>query len=86
MCRNFWGYLNEDDIINCAKKLYKKLDDSSIVIIGEFDMDKNHIPKFLTELGIDSTNVGIQLVIASYKNLMEYVKNVTTRINNRRGL
>lgn len=56
LCRNFWGYLNEDDIINCAKKLYKKLDDSSIVIIGDFDLEDSYVPKFLTELGIDSTN------------------------------
>ncbi len=54
LCRNFWGYLEEDEILNCAKKLYKKLDDSSIVIIGDFDLDNGAIPKFLTDLGIDS--------------------------------
>lgn len=54
LCRNFWGYLKEDEIIKCAKKLYEKLDDSSIVLIGDFDLDNSYVPKFLTELGIDS--------------------------------
>ena len=53
LCRNFWGYLEEDEVIKSAKKLYKNLDKSSIVLIGVFDMDKNGVPNFLAELGID---------------------------------
>lgn len=54
LCRNFWGYLKEDEILKCAKKLYNRLDESSFMIIGDFDLDDGNIPKFLTELGIDS--------------------------------
>ena len=44
----------EDEILKCAKKLYNRLDETSFVIIGDFDLDEGNIPKFLTELGIDS--------------------------------
>lgn len=54
MCRNFWGYLDEDKIIKCAKKLYQKLDGTSYAIIGNFDMSGGEVPVFLSELGIDS--------------------------------
>ncbi len=55
LCRNFWGYLSEDEIINCAKKLHKKLDENSYAIIGRFDMCEG-VPFFLSELGINSAS------------------------------
>ena len=54
MCRNFWGYLDEDKTIRCAKKLYEKLNETSYAIIGNFDMLGGEVPVFLSELGVDS--------------------------------
>ena len=54
LCRNFWGYLDEDKTIRCAKKLYEKLGETTYAIIGRFDMLGGEVPVFLSELGIDS--------------------------------
>lgn len=53
LCRNFWAYLGEDEIIKCTKKLHKKLDESSIILIGHYDLDNGYPPSFLTELSFD---------------------------------
>ncbi|MBR2386512.1 hypothetical protein IKA92_04365 [bacterium] len=53
LCRNFWGYLGTEEIMECAKKLHKKIDETSIILIGDFDKEFGRAPEFLTELGIE---------------------------------
>jgi len=37
MCRNMWYYLGEDRILDILCKLQEKIDESSLVVIGDFD-------------------------------------------------
>ena len=37
MCRNFWYYLGTDKIPEIVKKLSSKIDETSLVVIGDFD-------------------------------------------------
>jgi len=38
LCRNFWPYLSSKDRKLLAQKLYKQLDKSSMLVLGNFDM------------------------------------------------
>ena len=53
LCRNFWPYMGENEILKCAQKLHKKLNENSLAIIGKYDCIYSFPPSFLTELGID---------------------------------
>lgn len=39
-CRNVWPYFDRDDAVELLNKLLDKLDSSSLLVIGQFDMTK----------------------------------------------
>jgi len=48
-CRNMWPYVNSEEYGAFSDKLYKKLKEGSVVIIGEFDYTG---PQILEDIGI----------------------------------
>ena len=52
LCRNFWPYLSEEDRNKTIIELSKRLDDSSLVVIGSFD-DRRAITQ-LNKCGFES--------------------------------
>jgi len=68
MCRNMWPYIDTNRYETFAKRLYNKLADGSIFVIGEYDWMGCHnietaicIPKILADNGFKfSTNAGAQ--------------------------
>ena len=51
MCRNFWLYLKDGECKLLANKLGKKFDNTSLIVLGEHDINKSNAPKYLKEAG-----------------------------------
>ncbi len=56
LARNFWHYLTKKDIDKLAITLGKKMDESSTLVIGDYDKEYN-IDKILNKNGIYETDV-----------------------------
>lgn len=57
MCRNFWPYLDKEKQEVLAQKLEKKFDESSLVVIGNFDNEDADVNKLLMEHNFLPTSV-----------------------------
>lgn len=55
-CRNFWPYLSEEKRRELAQKLSEKFDETSLVIIGEYDDIKSNAASLLLENGFVETS------------------------------
>lgn len=55
MCRNFWPYLSYKKRIELAQKLSEKFDDTSLVVIGDFDRYNGAIDELLSDNGFMGT-------------------------------
>lgn len=51
LCRNFWRYLTPQQIANRLWKMREKLDESSRIIIGNYDKLHNSVPCFFENMG-----------------------------------
>ena len=51
LCRNFWQYLKENECGLLAEKLSRKIDNTSLVVLGEYDINQSSAPKYLAEYG-----------------------------------
>ena len=52
LCRNFWKYLEREELSNSTWKFSQKVDDKTLVIIGCFDMNYGgEMPFFLKDMG-----------------------------------
>lgn len=56
LCRNFWPYMPQSSKKLLAQKLATRLDSSSLIVIGSFDIS-NGIDKLLEEVGFEMTEV-----------------------------
>ncbi|MBQ9149532.1 hypothetical protein IJX73_01240 [bacterium] len=79
MCRNFWKYLSPRKMAQVSMALRNAIDDSSRVVIGNFDKDFSSIPFFMKELGMkqigpsrDEANI---LKIDEARNPYRYLDN-----------
>lgn len=54
--RNFWAYLSKDEIDTLAKTLAKRMDNSSTLVIGDYDVEYG-IDKLLKSYGFVETEV-----------------------------
>ncbi len=53
LARNFWKYLTSENLASASWKLNEKLDEKTLVAIGNFDLQGGeHIPFFLKNLGL----------------------------------
>lgn len=51
LCRNFWMYLKEDECELLAKKLGSKFDNTSLIVLGEHDINKSRAAEYLKKYG-----------------------------------
>ena len=51
LCRNFWQYLKENECGLLAEKLSRKIDNTSLVVLGEYDINQSSAPKYLAKYG-----------------------------------
>lgn len=57
MCRNMWLYLNDIEQTKLAQKLGSKLDKSSIVVLGDYDLNASKAVELLNKNGFEETYV-----------------------------
>lgn len=55
-CRNFWGYISPTSRIKLANMLAKRLDSSSFLVIGSFDIATS-VHKLLQKVGFQQTEL-----------------------------
>ena len=72
--RNFWPYLEKDEINELAKTLSKKMDNSSTLIIGDYDKDYN-INKLLESYGFVEVKDNI-FELPKYPNYESRIKDI----------
>ncbi len=56
MCRNFWPYLSYDEKKDLAQKLSEKFDNTSLIVIGDFDCIEGAANSFLLDNGFVQSN------------------------------
>ena len=55
LARNFWKYLSKEGLMEASWKLHEKINEKSLIIIGNFDLGKNgYSPFFIDALGLVS--------------------------------
>jgi len=54
LARNFWKYLSVENLAESSFKLSEKANNKTLLLIGNFDLQKNKDPFFLSALGFDS--------------------------------
>ena len=69
LCRNLWLYLNDEKKDKLAQNLSKKLDDTSILVIGEYD-DAN---EYLTKHGFIPTKIKYVYTKPSKLNIFKQI-------------
>ena len=57
LCRNFWPYLDAFKREELASKLEKKLDESSLVVIGDYDTSEAKTDELLMQHNFIPTTV-----------------------------
>ena len=57
MCRNFWYYLGIDRIPEIVSKLAEKLDETSLLVIGDFD--RTYVLKELKNAGFEEITMNV---------------------------
>lgn len=65
-CRNFWPYLSPEKREKLATMLENKFDDTSLVIIGDYDTEKANVDKLLRNHGFYEF-VGISKVFCKFR-------------------
>ena len=74
-CRNFWKYLPLKDLLDASWKLKEKLNDKTLVSIGDFDIDRfGNAPSFVSNSGLRLHNEYLS------DNIYSYNKNLENRI------
>ena len=58
-CRNFWPYLGREKTTKVLSELLQKLDNSSLIVIGEFDRTVDYVIPLFEKYGFQeiSTNI-----------------------------
>ena len=57
LCRNFWYYLGTDRIPEVVEKLASKIDETSLVVIGDFD--RKYVLDFFTDAGFEEVVLNV---------------------------
>ena len=74
MARNFWKYLPCEDLIEASWKLSEKTNQDALILIGNFDLEKNAVtPFFFSALGFseyDTYNENVLRYKKHNKNLI----------------
>ena len=55
-CRNFWGYISPTSRVNLANLLARRLDSSSLLVIGGFDIATS-VHQLLKKVGFERTEI-----------------------------
>lgn len=73
-CRNFWKYLPFNEMSEASWKLKEKLNDKTLVAIGDFDIDKfSNAPSFILNSGLRLHNECLSDNIYSYRKGLENI-------------
>ena len=73
-CRNFWKYLSFNEMSEASWKLKEKLNDKTLVAIGDFDIDKfSNAPSFILNSGLRLYSECLSDNIYSYRKGLENI-------------